>query len=228
MNENANKPTHENENNPVPETDMANCDTCLIAKSVGAIFCPKCGSKLIEEDKKPLLSIENSEINACESLQPQCPNPSSFVNNVTEINQPEPKPMTINIAQDLGLQSQGSNTIPSANMPSPSSNISSSAAEPLAKPTPSYKLTCNCKDGTRITADVCQESILVGSANDCDIQVTNDSCLSRKHAKITCNNDILEITDLGSTNGTYVKIAGPLQLSRGDIILMGTSLLSIE
>ena len=226
MNENSNTPNNVNGNNFATEPATASCDTCLVAKSVGALLCPKYGHKLIEESNTPSPANGNPGVNTCESLQSQCSNPSSIVNNITEVNHPEPKPMANNISKEFELQPQ-CNT-PSLNNPSPYNNISVPDAKPTAESIPSYELTCSCKDGTRITADVCQNTILIGSANDCDIQVTNDPCLSRKHAKITCENDILEITDLGSTNGTYVKIAGPVQLSRGDVILMGTSLLSIE
>lgn len=62
--------------------------------------------------------------------------------------------------------------------------------------------------------------INVGRDPDCDI-VVPDRQVSRVHAKFTFNKKFVELTDLGSKNGTYVNgtmISDPTELEEGDII----------
>jgi pSer/pThr/pTyr-binding forkhead associated (FHA) protein len=36
------------------------------------------------------------------------------------------------------------------------------------------------------------------------------------------------VLDLGSSNGTFVKISGPVELAQGDQLLVGSQLLRVE
>lgn len=65
--------------------------------------------------------------------------------------------------------------------------------------------------------------VIIGRSKDCDLYF-KDIELSRKHCAITCENNILYIEDLNSTNGTIVNgvpIKGKYKLSDKDIILIG-------
>jgi hypothetical protein len=64
-----------------------------------------------------------------------------------------------------------------------------------------------------------------------DISFGADSGVSRSHAVISRNGGVLTITDLGSTNGTYVngvKITGATELKAGDLLILGTVRLRCE
>lgn len=61
-----------------------------------------------------------------------------------------------------------------------------------------------------------------------DIVFRDDAFMSRRHAAITWNGTRAQITDLGSSNGTFVRIAGPTALKTGDHVRMGDQLLRIE
>ena len=69
---------------------------------------------------------------------------------------------------------------------------------------------------------------MIGRSSSCDFVIAHDS-ISRRHAMLTRDGDRVVITDLGSTNGTYVNgrwitqaevLPGDrLQLGRLDLVL---------
>ncbi len=61
-----------------------------------------------------------------------------------------------------------------------------------------------------------------------DIVFRDDAFLSRRHAALTWDGKRAQVTDLGSSNGTFVRIAGPSMLRHGDHVRMGDQLLRIE
>src|ERR1700749_1089564 len=70
--------------------------------------------------------------------------------------------------------------------------------------------------------------IIVGRSSDLDMVLVEDM-VSRKHARITMQQDQIWIEDLGSTNGTFVngeKIKRA-RLKEGDRGLIGTSILKV-
>jgi two-component system cell cycle response regulator len=64
----------------------------------------------------------------------------------------------------------------------------------------------------------------VGRSPDCEIPLDFQG-ISRKHFKVNVNADKVTISDLGSSNGTYInneKIAVPAQLKKADMIKIGS------
>lgn len=70
--------------------------------------------------------------------------------------------------------------------------------------------------------------ILIGRASDLDLVLVEDM-VSRKHAKLIVDGTDMQITDLGSTNGTFVngEKVKRAELRENDRILIGTSILKI-
>ncbi len=69
---------------------------------------------------------------------------------------------------------------------------------------------------------------IIGRSASIELVLVEDM-VSRKHAQITVEDDILHIEDLGSTNGTFVngeKIA-KTTIKKGDRILIGTSIMKV-
>jgi pSer/pThr/pTyr-binding forkhead associated (FHA) protein len=60
----------------------------------------------------------------------------------------------------------------------------------------------------------------IGRAN-CDASYPNDALLSPRHASVTKREGKVFLKDLGSTNGTFVKLRQDTELSAGDIFLLG-------
>jgi len=70
--------------------------------------------------------------------------------------------------------------------------------------------------------------IIIGRSSDLDMVLVEDM-VSRKHAKITTDDHVVTIQDLGSTNGTFVngEKVRKADLKDGDRILIGTSIIKI-
>ncbi len=71
------------------------------------------------------------------------------------------------------------------------------------------------------------EEIVLGREEG-DIVFRDDAFMSRRHAALTWDGKVAKVTDLGSSNGTFVRIAGPTLLKHGDHVRMGDQLLRIE
>ncbi|MEM6731376.1 MAG: FHA domain-containing protein, partial [Myxococcota bacterium] len=70
--------------------------------------------------------------------------------------------------------------------------------------------------------------VLIGRASDLDLVLVEDM-VSRKHAKLVVDGPIMQITDLGSTNGTFVngEKVKRAELQENDRVLIGTSILKV-
>jgi pSer/pThr/pTyr-binding forkhead associated (FHA) protein len=82
--------------------------------------------------------------------------------------------------------------------------------------------------GTRIA--LTEKPILIGRANDSTLVLTDDYA-STRHARISENNGVWYLEDLGSTNGTYVgksKVDGPVPLEAGVAIRIGKTVMELR
>jgi pSer/pThr/pTyr-binding forkhead associated (FHA) protein len=74
------------------------------------------------------------------------------------------------------------------------------------------------------------DNISIGRGKDCDITIDN-TAISRRHISISLNSGIYFVSDLGSTNGTFVngkKISKDEPVSENDNIEFGKFALSIN
>ncbi|NJN16807.1 MAG: S8 family serine peptidase [Oscillochloris sp.] len=69
------------------------------------------------------------------------------------------------------------------------------------------------------------EIILIGRAEECTLRFSDDSEVSRRHARIIHRGDTIWLEDLGSSFGTQLnrrKLRRPTKLQPGDLITIGT------
>jgi pSer/pThr/pTyr-binding forkhead associated (FHA) protein len=81
--------------------------------------------------------------------------------------------------------------------------------------------------GYRDVRHLAGEEIVLGREEG-DIVFRDDAFMSRRHAAVTWNGKQAQVTDLGSSNGTFVRITGPTALKHGDHVRMGDQLLRLE
>jgi pSer/pThr/pTyr-binding forkhead associated (FHA) protein len=61
-----------------------------------------------------------------------------------------------------------------------------------------------------------------------DVTFPSDRYVSARHARLEVRGDEITLSDSGSSNGTFVKLAGPADLAPGDELLVGGQLLRVE
>ena len=61
-----------------------------------------------------------------------------------------------------------------------------------------------------------------------DIMFSEDEFMSRRHAQMSYRNGAGTLEDLGSSNGTFLRLRGPHGLASGDLIRLGDELLRFE
>ena len=61
-----------------------------------------------------------------------------------------------------------------------------------------------------------------------DVSFPGDRYVSGRHARIDVGEAAVTLTDLGSSNGTFLRVNGPTEIAAGDQVLVGMQLLRIE
>jgi pSer/pThr/pTyr-binding forkhead associated (FHA) protein len=61
-----------------------------------------------------------------------------------------------------------------------------------------------------------------------DINFPDDPFISGHHAELRVSGGVVSVTDLGSRNGTFVRIRGEQALNHGDYVFLGQQLLRVE
>jgi pSer/pThr/pTyr-binding forkhead associated (FHA) protein len=61
-----------------------------------------------------------------------------------------------------------------------------------------------------------------------DINFPDDPFISGRHAQLQVAGGVLSVTDLGSRNGTFVRVTGEHVLKHGDYVFLGQQLLRVE
>ena len=200
------------------------CQDCGHVPEAGAAFCPLCGVLLDEP-------VET----AAEALPPPAPAKSPV-----PARQPEP------IEQDEPGQ-------PQAELMEEAPDEAVAAAEPagdpvacqcaeglpgdakfcvmcgsrIAQPVLRYRLSCSGPGG-ETSVEIPESGMVIGKAGDCDLVLSGDEYVSRRHAHLFLSDGQLLIEDLSSSNGTFLGIRKPVAVEAGDEVLIGRNILRIE
>jgi pSer/pThr/pTyr-binding forkhead associated (FHA) protein len=72
------------------------------------------------------------------------------------------------------------------------------------------------------------EKLVIGREN-CDVNFPDDPFISGRHAEIALSDDgAFVLTDLGSKNGTFIRLDDEASLYHGDYVFIGQQLLRVE
>lgn len=83
--------------------------------------------------------------------------------------------------------------------------------------------------GGRAGSSFCSvnNDVLIGR-DGCDMNFPDDRHMSRKHVRLTWRDGKVEIEDMNSKNGTFVRIRGEERLYHGDYVHFGSELMRVE
>ena len=71
------------------------------------------------------------------------------------------------------------------------------------------------------------EAVVIGREGN-DINFPEDPFISGRHAELRASGGVLSVTDLGSRNGTFVRVNREQVLKHGDYVFLGQQLLRVE
>lgn len=71
------------------------------------------------------------------------------------------------------------------------------------------------------------DSLSIGREGN-DVNFPDDPFISGRHATVTATDDRFQIADLGSKNGTFLRVYGETPLYHGDYVFLGQQLLRVE
>ncbi|MBK8270294.1 MAG: FHA domain-containing protein [Planctomycetes bacterium] len=69
---------------------------------------------------------------------------------------------------------------------------------------------------------------MIGKDADCNVVISDDEFVSRRHARLRLEDGLVFLEDLGSSNGTLLRIRRPIIIEAGDEILIGTRMMRLE
>jgi hypothetical protein len=210
------------------QTTKAQCPACTYAKGTGAKFCPQCGNSLLQVST------------TSEPPQPETMEAEPII-QIPVVTKPQIVPVN-------SVEEETVHDLPIQNAPA------QCESQPLP-PTCScgqvvtenadYCMAC----GHKISEDTRDENeyllvirspsgehsvpwdggeLTVGKADDCGLVIIDDEYLSRRQVRLALTDGDVFIEDMGSSNGTFLKIHRPVPLEIGDEILIGTCLLRLE
>lgn len=92
---------------------------------------------------------------------------------------------------------------------------------------PAMELVVTHEGGAEQRVPLDGGELRIGKQADCNVSLPEDAYLSRRHARLYSQNGQLLLEDLGSSNGTFLKLARPIPLQVGDQIVVGKTTLRI-
>ncbi|MDO4181999.1 MAG: FHA domain-containing protein [Coriobacteriia bacterium] len=163
---------------------------------------------------------------------------TKFVNAIDDLQRkvdqmPNQKPATAPVASsphssvaDAVKAATGPNNVVSANSSSAAKTVFDSkpqAATVIDVPMSSATLNFTSGANAGLVVPLPLSSTILGRDTNCNV-VINDVKVTSRHARINNSGNDWVLTDLGSTNGTFVnsaRITGPQTLNTGDTVRMG-------
>ena len=101
------------------------------------------------------------------------------------------------------------------------------AGDPTALPS-ALQVVITTPDQQPVAVQLKESELLIGKAPPCNVALTKDPYVSRRHGQITYQGGVVKVNDLGSANGTFLRVRRPIVLEPGDEVVMGTTILRIE
>ncbi len=99
----------------------------------------------------------------------------------------------------------------------------------MGKPEPRapFRITLVRKDGGGTSWPVDRPELVCGRTEG-DVRLPEDATVSPRHARFTRSGSALRVEDLGSLNGTFLRLRGPRRVAVGEELRVGRQVLRLE
>lgn len=98
----------------------------------------------------------------------------------------------------------------------------------VTTPAPSARLIVIAQDGSAGQEYPIHNGHVDIGRESGDVRISADGYACPRHARISWKNGSFWVSDLGSVNGIFVRLAAPERLQHGDVILLGMGVLRFE
>jgi pSer/pThr/pTyr-binding forkhead associated (FHA) protein len=129
-----------------------------------------------------------------------------------------------------GLAALPSAAAPGTAAPAAAPRAPQSAANSASALTPSsgLRLVAVRPDGVSGEVHALDRPELFCGRTEGEIRVPEDGTVSPRHARFSFEGGALRVEDVGSVNGTFIRIVGPHRVALGDELRLGRQLLRLE
>ena len=211
---------------PRPELEPPACIVCRTAARAGDKFCPECGRRISELPKAPPPPEAAAETQAGNEPKPE---PAAQLRDPGAPQAPPPRPVKpVQPETTPPAPPTGPKTCTCGQALPPEACFCLTCGAQVGKPKPRRRLVRRKNGSPELAAEMTGGELTIGKGLDCSLVVTGDDYLSRRHARLYQDDGMVFLEDLGSSNGTFLRVHRPILLEPGDEILVGTTVLRFE
>lgn len=209
------------------------CDRCADALIAGARFCPFCGYATNAAKPQPVTSVGNKSSGpSADTVQDsaeilldapnvQVPGVSRSHGSVTDLPDTAPAQVAPLLRNAVHDQEQTAAPIEAHSCPV-------CGAPPKTEINPQFRITMvHPKPGDSAIL-ACDKPVVIGKGSECNLVVSGDPFVSRRHARISIADNLVFVDDLGSSNGTLLRIRRPIVAEPGDELIVGSTVFRLE
>ncbi|MCA9603033.1 MAG: FHA domain-containing protein, partial [Myxococcales bacterium] len=179
------------------------CTGCGHENPPGGVYCQQCGVRLAASDSS---ASKREQSKACPRCTSMSPAEMRFCTTCGYAFEGAPAPAVVSSVRPAPVAS----------------------ARPPAQTARPARLVAVMKDGTDGRTFSLEETATDIGREEGSLILSDDPYLSRRHARIERRGDQFIVRDLESYNGVYARIREPVELSDGDMILIGQQVLRFE
>ncbi len=203
-----------------PKAEQPSCPGCGRAAEAGHLFCPQCGRPL-SQPKPPAASGGGAQ--AADGPVSSPPQGADSSDN-SKTSPPQLPLVGPNAPAESTPKAQacacGQNLIEGA-------QFCHCCGARIGEVMPSYRLVGVSPGIEGLLVRIAGEELTIGKAADCDVAIPGDDYASRRHARVFRSQGMFFLEDLGSANGTFLRVRRPIALDVGDEIAIGTSVIRL-
>ena len=202
---------------------QATCEHCHLARTAGARFCPRCGRELTMQTASgpPLKNDRRPESPG------DTPPPTQSGSGTSGGSTPAAASAKQMVPPPAPAASKASTACKCGRILPEDSNFCPGCGASVSTDASSGYFLCSNKSGdpsTPVKGDGC----VIGKDANCNVVISDDEFVSRRHARLRLEDGLVFLEDLGSSNGTLLRIRRPIIIEAGDEILIGTRMMRLE